>query len=199
MTRSLRLGTWSALTRVPSSASIISSSAFTPFDPRRTVVTLRLTKRLLRLIGGPAATLVEPSTTTLGEWTGGLFYVGHRRYVLLVSERARLPVLLPGRDLKNLARNFPGALAEVLLALGVPVPIIERELEASADVLITTTNSRSLLGTINDFSFLVSHQLGERPDADLVQAALWLSRTPVGPLGHERPCDMARRILEAGN
>ncbi len=162
------------------------------------MVTLRLTQKLLRLVGAPAA-VTQPATGALGDWTGGLFYVGHKRYVLLVSEHARLPVLLPGRDLKNLGRNFPSALAEVLLALGVPAPSIAREVEACAAGRITTTNSRSLLGTITDFSFLVSHQLREHPDMDLVQAALWLSRTPVGPLGHERPRDVAHRLLGAAS
>ena len=168
--------------------------AFIPSGPRRTVVTLRLTKKLLRLVDTPVLA-TEPSTTILGDWTGSLFYVGHARYVLLVSERARLPVLMPGRDLKNLARHFPGALAEVLLALGIPAPTVEREVEACENALIATTNNRSLLGTINDFAFLVSHQLREHPDADLTQAGLWLSRTPVGPLSHERPRDVARRLL----
>jgi len=162
--------------------------------PRTTVVTLRLTQKLLRLVGTPALE-TEPSTTILGDWTGNLFYVGRARYVLLVSEHARLPVLVPGRDLKNLGRNFPGALAAVLLALGVPASTVEREAEASANALMATTNNRSLLGTISDFSFLVSHRLRERPDVDLTQAALWLSRTPVGPLSYERPRDVARQLL----
>jgi hypothetical protein len=140
----------------------------------------RLTQKLLRLVGAPTIAS-EASTTILGDWTGGIFYVGHHRYVLLVSEHGRLPVLMPGRDLRNLPRNFPGA--------------IEREVEASSLATITTTNNRSLLGTINDFSFLVSHQLREHPETDLADAALWLSRTPVGPLRHEQPRDVACRLL----
>jgi hypothetical protein len=158
------------------------------------MVILRLTHKLLRLVGAPTIAS-QPSTTILGDWTGGIFHVGHQRYVLLVSEHSRLPVLMPGRDLRNLPRNFPGALAEVLFGLRVPTTAIEREVEASSLATITTTNNRSLLGTINDFSFLVSHQLREHPETDLVDAALWLSRTPVGPLRHERPRDVACRLL----
>jgi hypothetical protein len=158
------------------------------------MVILRLTQRLLRLVGAPTIAS-QPSTTTLGDWTGGILYVGHQRYVLLVSEHGRLPVLMPGRDLRNLPRNFPGALAEVLFALRVPPAAIEREAEASSSATIATTNNRSLLGTINDFSFLVSHHLREHPETDLVDAALWLSRTPVGPLRHEQPRDVACRLL----
>ncbi len=158
------------------------------------MVILRLTQKLLRLVGTPAAP-TESSSTILGDWTGGVFYVGHQRYVLLISEHSRLPVLMPGRDLKNLARNFPGALAEVLLAIGIPVAACEQEVEAVSQSVITTTNSRSLLGTINDFTFMVSHRLRDHPEMDLTEAALWLSQTPVGPLGYEHPDDVARRLL----
>jgi hypothetical protein len=96
------------------------------------MVILRLTRKLLSRVGAPA-TVTTPSTTMLGDWFGNLVFVGHQRYVLLVSEHSRLPVIMPGRELKNLTRNFPAALAEVLQALGIPGTIMEREVEASAE------------------------------------------------------------------
>lgn len=159
------------------------------------MVVLRLTQKLLRLVGTPT-TVATPSTTILGDWTGNIFYVGRKRYVLLISEHSRLPVLMPGRDLKNLGCNFPGALAEVLLALDIPLAAIEREVDAAIECVIATTNSRSLLGTINDYTFMVSFRLRDHPEMDLAQAALFLSDTPVGPLGYDRPGRVARRMLE---
>ena len=41
--------------------------------------------------------------------------------------------------------------------------------------MIAKTNNRSLLGTLNDFSFMLRWQLPDRADLDLVQAALELS------------------------
>ena len=87
------------------------------------MIILRLTRKLLGRVGRPTA-VAAPSTTVLGDWFAQLVFVGHQRYVLLVSEHSRLPVIMPGRDLKNLARNFPGALAEVLQALfGIVLPL----------------------------------------------------------------------------
>ena len=158
------------------------------------MITLRLTRKLLDHVGSPTAA-TTPSTTLLGDWYAQLVFVGHQRYVLLVGEHSRLPVIMPGRDLKNLARNFPGALAEVLQALGVPRPVMEREVEASSEAVIAVTNSRSLLGTLNDFSQTLRYRLSGEPDAALVEVALWLSRTPVGPLGYDRPNRVTRRLL----
>lgn len=67
------------------------------------------------------------------------------------------------------------------------------------EAVIAVTNDRSILGTMNDFSHMLKWRLECEPDADLVEAALWLSATPVGPLGHDRPCDVALRLLEAGS
>ncbi len=158
------------------------------------MITLRLTRKLLDRVGSPTAA-TEPSTTLLGDWYGQLVFVGHQRYVLLVSERSRLPVIMPGRDLKNLARNFPGALAEVLQALGVPRAAMRREVEASSEGVIAVTNSRSHLGTLNEFSQALRYRLWEEPDAELVEIALWLAETPVGPLGGESPDRLTPRLL----
>jgi len=158
------------------------------------MVILHLTQKLLHLVGSPT-TPTSTSTTLLGDWTGTLLHVGHRRYVLLVSEHSRLPVLMPGRDLRSLPENFPRALAEVLLGIGLPMAAVEQEVEAASSVALATTNNRSLLGTLNDFSFLLSERLLGHPDAHLVDAALWLSETPVGPLAYERPRDLVHRLL----
>ena len=83
------------------------------------MLVLRCTQKLLKRIGSPIA---DPpaSTTALGDWYAQPLAIGHQRYVLLISERSRLPVLMPGRDVKHLAAHLPAALARVLAGLGVP-------------------------------------------------------------------------------
>jgi hypothetical protein len=64
-------------------------------------------------------------------------------------------------------------------------------------VVIAKTNSRSHLGTINDFLFMLRRQLHGEPDVDLVQAALELAHTPVGPLWPVSfPDKLTRHLLE---
>jgi hypothetical protein len=158
------------------------------------VVILRLTRKLLSR-GGPPAAVTIPSTTVLGDWFAQPVSVGHKRYVLLVSERSRLPVLMPARDVKNLARNFPGALAQELHGLGVPSAVVDREVEATREAVVAVTNSRSVLGTLNDFSRALSYYLFDEPEANLVEGALLLSRTPVSPLDFASPARVTRRLL----
>jgi hypothetical protein len=154
------------------------------------MVALRCTKKLLARVGPPQEA-TEPTTTILGDWYACPLNVGHQRFVLLISEHSRLPVLMAGRDLKHLTDNFPDALAAVLWGLGISAAVIQREVEATREAVIAKTNNRSLLGTLNDFSFMLRWQLPDRADLDLVQAALELSHTPVGPL---RPTSFPDRV-----
>jgi hypothetical protein len=160
------------------------------------MVAIRCTKKLLARVAAPQE-VTRPATTILGDWYAKPLNVGHQRLVLLISEHSRLPVLMAGRDLKHLSDNFPDALA-VLWGLGVDAAATRREVEATREAVIATTNGRSHLGTLNDFSFMLKWQLPDRSDLDLVQAALELSHTPVGPLRPTSFPDKVTRQLLAG-
>src|SRR5665647_470617 len=90
------------------------------------MVAIRCTQKLLARIGAPSP-VTQPTTTLLGDWYARPVSIGHQRLILLISEHSRLPVIMPGRDARHLACNFPVALARVLLELGVGGAAIERE------------------------------------------------------------------------
>jgi hypothetical protein len=158
------------------------------------MVTIRCTRKLLQRICPPSP-VSAPSRTLLGDWYAGPVADGHQRFVLLISEHSRLPVILPGRDVKHLAQHFPDALARVLRALEIPSAAAKREVEATREAVIATTNSRSLLGTLSDFAFLLKWELRNESAVDLVEAALRLSSTPVAPLGPGFPDRVTRQLL----
>lgn len=139
---------------------------------------------------------VVPSTTILGDWFAQPLSVGRLRFILLVCERSRLAVLMPARDAKHLARNFPDALADVLVYLGIPPTAIDRELAEMRECAVAVTNNRSVLGSMNDFSQMIKWRLRGEPEVDLVGESLWLSRVLVGPLGYESPREVTARLLE---
>ena len=121
--------------------------------------------------------------------------VAHQRLVLLISEHSRLPVVMPARDVKHLAINFPDALAAVLWGLGISAAVIQGELEAAGEAVIAKTNSRSHLGTLSDFSYLLRGHMGNAPGLELVDLALWLSNAPVRPLGMSSPDRVTKDLL----
>ena len=159
------------------------------------MVVIRCTQKLLRRLRtlevGEAS-----STTRLGDWSANLFGVRQQRYVLLVSERSRLPVVLPARDVKHVGRHLTDALAHVLLALEVPALAVRRELQEMRDLTISRTNSRSVLGTMNDFVFAAKCHLDDEPGAELLAVSLWLSRTPMQPFHGKAPDVLTREVLQ---
>jgi hypothetical protein len=158
------------------------------------VLVIRCTRKLLDKAGPPLDD-PPPSTTLLGDWYAKPFAIAQRRYVVLASAATRIAVLMPGRDLHNLTRNFSEALAVQLARLGVPTDAAERELEASREAVLAVTADRSMLGTLNDYASMTRFQFAAGREADLEAQALSLSHTPLAPLGFAFPADVARDLF----
>lgn len=159
------------------------------------MVVIRCTQKMLKRVGPPAS---EPpvSTTRLGDWTVNLLGVGRQRFALLVAERTRLPILLPARDLKSIRVPLVDALAHVLLSLNIAAPSVRRELAEMRDGVFATTNNRSVLGTMNDFSSATWWHYHDEPDADPLAVSLWLAETPMRPFRGKAPDQLTRELLE---
>jgi len=91
------------------------------------MVVLRCTRQLLMRLKYPDEDTSAQSTTRLGAWYGNLIPFGRRHVLLFISERSRLPVLLPVRDADRLPLAFPMAVSATLMSLGVPTAAVEQE------------------------------------------------------------------------
>ena len=139
------------------------------------------TKKMLDRIG-PATTGPEAeSTTRLGSWYATpLFW--RPQVALLVNEPTRLPVLVHLAPSHGVIPRFVDALATVLDELGLRHGLIADEIDQMADYRVTKTANRSVIGTMNDFTFLAdTYGRGESME-DLVRLSLKLAGTPCGPL-----------------
>jgi len=158
------------------------------------MVVIRGTQKLLRRLG-PVPGVGCESTTPLGDWLGSLFGVGHHRVALFISQHSQLPVVLPGRNLKDLPHQLPLAVGAILDALGIPPHAVRAELNAMADAVVAPTNSRNLVGTLTDLSYALRLRLAQEPDVNLMTLALWLSETPMGPMDYRAPDEVTRQLL----
>ena len=154
------------------------------------MLVIRATQKLLAKLDTPVAD-PPPSTTVLGDWYAKPFGVAQRRYVLLISEHSRLAVVMPGREVAKLPQRFPEAMGMQLALLGVPPAAYEQEMAECAEVVVAKTASKSLLGTLNDYTYMVHHRLSTRLDDDLDAAAFSLSHTPLSPLGYRYASEVA--------
>lgn len=160
------------------------------------MVVLRCTRALLLRLKHVDAGPHDKSTTQLGAWYGTLLRFGRRHALLFISERSRLPVLMPVRDADRLAIAFPSAVSKMLAAVGVPDTAIEREHSLMSSIRFGPTRNRSLLGSLNDFSLLARmHFITNRKDP-LDAIARELAEVPlILPFKGEHSTAVTRRIL----
>lgn len=159
------------------------------------MVTLRCTRKLRQKLGGRPIQEGAPSTTTLGDWYGNLFFTRHARLIVFVSERSRLAVLLPARDFPALEVRFRAAVVDLLRQLGVSEKAIRREEQAMAEVVYAPTCSRSILGTMNDYYGALRSRLEDQATLTLTQHALRLSDILSGPMDYASPRDVTQFLL----
>ena len=162
------------------------------------MVTLCCTKALLKRVGARPLAQPEPATCALGNWFANVIYVGAQPIVMAVSERAFIPVFFPARSLRQiLVPAFLQAVGSLLTRVGAAPGTVERELALMSPTLLAPTNSRQVLGVMNQYAFELPLILRYRPSLSLPEAELHFASGVTGPLGLVRPQEAALGLLGA--
>ena len=158
--------------------------------------TLHCTKKLLDRIKQPIAPAEPEPATKLGNWYATAVF-WKPQIVLAVNERTLLPVVLPLAPATTVTDRLPDALADVLRGIGIPEPYVIDELAAMNHAVIAKTANRSVLGIINEFTFMAEHATARGHLRDNLDLALWLANTPCSPLRKSTgfPDDEARLVV----
>ncbi len=160
----------------------------------RVMAALRCTAKLLKRLGVTRPEEPPPPENALGDWYANILFTRSGHFVLLVSERTRLPVLLSARDLPSFPHRLLHTLSELLADIGVPSPQIDREIEAMQPLYFGKTANRSVLGTLNDNASLVKYHLAVN-DLSIHSVMLLLARAPCLPLEGLFPDRATRNLL----
>ena len=139
------------------------------------------TRKFLDRVSEPASAPVEQSTTAMGDWYATVLF-WKPQVALFVNESTLLPVLMPLAPAATLIDRFPAALATLLEAHDVQRSFIEDEIAKMSDHRLTTTANRSVVGIMNEFTYLGRAYRSSDGADDLLALALWLAQTPCGPL-----------------
>ena len=142
------------------------------------MLALRCTAKLLKRLKLDKEPLEDPgpSTTALGDWYANVIYMGRQPMVLAVSERSLLSLLMPARDLDQLPGRLIRTLLEKLKRMGVPETTIRQEVSKMDPVIYAKTASRSVLGSMNDFTDMVKFTHHVRADWTLLD---WMDQPPL--------------------
>ena len=161
------------------------------------MVVLRCTQKVLVRLKQVGDLSSEESTTRLGDWYGNLLRIGRRQHLLFISERSRLPVVLPIRDAKRLSDVFPDAVCDVLANVGVTAADIAEQRSRMSDLAFGRTRNRSLLGTLNDFAFMAQSVDARRAEPESPEELMqFLSQTPILPRDGASPIELTRAVFQ---
>jgi hypothetical protein len=161
----------------------------------RSMVILRCTRKLLAWLKHADDLPSVESTTRLGDWYGNILRIGRRQHMIFISERSRLPVIIPFRESKRLGSVFSDAVCQMLEIVGVSAADIADERARMLEMTFARTNDRSLLGTLNDFSFVARWHFHDAPDATIEDVARGLLPTPIMPLKGASPTSLTLRLF----
>lgn len=134
-----------------------------------------------------------PTTTRLGDWYANIIVRRPAHVVLCVGEQTLLPIVMAASPAHSIGTRLGDAVAEVLRALDVPEPLVAAELREMTAHRIDKTASKQVLGSMNDFAFMLDTHL-DRGDSFL-EASLRLAQAPCSPLKMERPRDVAAKLF----
>ena len=142
---------------------------------------VRGTKKLRdRIRHAPVAGADDTSTTELGDWFATVLF-WKPQVVLLVNARTYLPVILPYAPGVDLTERIPDAIADILTRHGTPADFVAAEGARMDEVRVAPTNSRRVLGVMNEFTF-VAERHRVRGSVDLGDLSLRLAGMLLGPL-----------------
>lgn len=154
----------------------------------------RCTAKLMKRLDIDEPGEPPPPNNALGDWYVDILFTRAGHFLLLLSERSRLPVLLSARELHAFPGRFLRTLPEVFRRIGVPPHQIDRELAAMQPFYYGKTANRSVLGSLVDFRFLAKQWLSAG-DLSLHEVNLRLARTPCLPLRSSFPDKETRSLL----
>ena len=137
----------------------------------------------------------EP-TTRLGDWYANRLNIGHTRLVLCTSERSLLSVVVPTKNLPGLPERLAASLEALLRSFDVSDERIVEELREMSCARFDRTASRSVLGSMRDFSLGVRARVSHWGwPGSLSEFDRELAETPCGPLDYEFPIEVSRQLL----
>jgi hypothetical protein len=145
------------------------------------VYVVHATKKLLDRLREQPAAPVRQSTNALGAWYAtALFW--RPQLALFVNEATLIPVFVPLAPATTVLDRFPNALRVTLEAHAVERGFVDHEIAGMTEHQVAKTANRSVVGIMNEFTFLASYGPPPSKDADLIELSLSMAQTPCGPL-----------------
>lgn len=160
------------------------------------MVTLRTTKMLARRLHLTVPAAPPPVTNRVADWCAHEFTASRHRYLLFWNTAAFLPVLVPGRGVRDdhdLIMRLVDGLKLVMSGPDLEFYFPRWIVPELGEVQWAPIPSRSVLGTLNDFMIMAKYHLTARNQSPLEIAEL-MAQAPLAALGMNSPAKAFRSL-----
>ena len=162
------------------------------------MVTLRLTRKLQKLIEIDLTEQLEPTTSKLGDWYANIIPTYSGDLIIFINEKTLLSVAIPIWESKRLISWFRLRVQNLLGMIGIQPRAIVAELRHYDHIQFGKTRSRSVLGSMNDIAFqyqVIAEMAENKADLSLSKAELQMSEMPCKPIDYRSPSEVAKELL----
>tara|TARA_R110002073_G_scaffold34695_2_gene102480 strand:- start:155 stop:685 length:531 start_codon:yes stop_codon:yes gene_type:complete len=173
------------------------------------VLTLKCTKKAQDFIGLDKndldATEKEMDQSVMGGWYVNVFLVDRRKCLIFMNERSLVSFIIFGARKDNSKKDsipelFLRGIVQLLVLEDFPPAHINRLVEDCVDYRFAKTDSRKVLGNLNDLVATYEHMIwyeGGLKHCNLDEILYRVNRTPQRNLNWGYSIDMARELLSA--
>ena len=164
------------------------------------MITIRCTEKAARHLGVARFPDAPSGTSILGDWFVNLIPTYGGELLLFVNERSLVSVCVPAHMERPLD-EFYRRVANLLAMLQIPHETIYRELDHYRELTIGKTNSRVILGSMNELAYLTQCEFDKASPQNPVSLSdleMYLAMAPMGAIRYKAPGNMAREILASG-
>jgi|WetSurMetagenome_2_1015567.scaffolds.fasta_scaffold03225_3 hypothetical protein len=161
---------------------------------------IRCTNRLLNELGAKPTNVLE-QLPSLYDWHANLLWLNHKKYVLFTNDQTLYSLLMHWRKTPqpvNFLERFRLSLFNSLMSEGLAVAQVEYVMSKHVQVTITKTNSRSVLGSMNDLAFQVKSMIymsGGLDNTDFSEISRQINRIPMGAIKYKISIDELKRMI----
>jgi hypothetical protein len=145
---------------------------------------------------------IQEPDSMLGNWYVNIFTIDRRKTFLFVNERTLLSFILYGikkSNIANMHEMFLKGLNQLLLQEGVDYPVLDKINNEYLYLNYTKTNSKTLLGNMNDLMSLYKHFIysdGGLKYCDLTDIIHRINKTPQRNIGWGYSIELAKELLQ---
>jgi len=145
---------------------------------------------------------IRDGQSMLGNWYVNISTIDRRKTFLFVNERTLLSFILYGikkSNIANMHEMFLKALNQLLLMEGVDYPVIDKLNNEYLHLEYTKTNSKKVLGNMNDLMSLYKHFIysdGGLKYCDLTDIIHRINNTPQRNIGWGHSIVLAKELLQ---